>query len=88
MRPDYTEWHAEKFHVPHHSCNEPDLVDGTPESPQEHCHKPRRTLMPPQEWELARCTTNQHEMKTDSLALASEPCQVDIIHDNGLTSDR
>ena len=81
MRPDYPEWRAEKFHVPHHERNEPDLLDGTPESPQEHCHKTRRTLMSWKEWEIARCTTNQHEMKPKSLALTPEPCHVDIIHE-------
>ena len=80
MKPDYPEGRAEQFHVPHHSRNEPDLLDGILESPQEHCHKSRRTLMSPQEWEIAQCTTNQDEMKPDSLALDPEPCHVDIIH--------
>ena len=33
-----------------------DFLDGTSESPQEHCHKSRRTLMSPQECEIAWCT--------------------------------
>ena len=49
-----------------------DLIPGTPESPQEHCHKSRRTLMSPQECEIAQCTTNQIKMKTDSTSLAPE----------------
>ena len=44
-----------------------DLLDGTPESPQEHCHKSRRTLMSLQEVEIARCPPNQMEMKPDYL---------------------
>ena len=53
-----------------------DLLDGTPKSPQEHCHKPRRTLMSLLEHEIAQCTPNQLEMKPDFLALASEPSGV------------
>ena len=44
--------------------------------------------MSPQEWEIAQCTINQHEMKPDSLALAPEPCHVDIIHDKWLDFKR
>ena len=36
-----------------------DLLDGTPESPQEHCHKSRKTLMSPQEHEIAQYTPNE-----------------------------
>ena len=50
-----------------------DLLDGTSESPQEHFHMSRRTLMSLQEHEIAQCTPNQLEMKSDSLALAPEP---------------
>ena len=45
-----------------------DLLHGTPESPQEHPHKYRRTLMSPQEREIARCTANQLEMTPNSPA--------------------
>ena len=48
------------------------MLDGTPESPQEHPHKSRRTLMSPQECEIALCSPNQLEMKPDSPALAPE----------------
>ena len=58
-----------------------DLLDVTPESPQEHCHKYSRTLMLQQEQEIARCTTVQLEMKPDSPALAPELSHVHIIHD-------
>ena len=40
------------------------------ESPQQHCHKTRRTLMSPQECKIARCTENQIETRPISLALA------------------
>ena len=53
-----------------------DLLDGTPDSPQEHCHKSRRTVMSPQEWEITQCTPNQLEMKTDFPALAPEPSRI------------
>ena len=33
-----------------------DLFDGTPQSPQEHCHKSRRTLLSLQECKIAQCT--------------------------------
>ena len=53
-----------------------DLLDGTPESPHEHCHKSRRPLMSPQEHEIALCTTNQLKMKPNFSALAPEPSRV------------
>ena len=40
-----------------------DLLLGTPESPQGHCHKSRRTLMSLQEREITRCTIYQIKMK-------------------------
>ena len=53
-----------------------DLLDGTKESLQEHCHKSRRTLMSTPECEIAWCTPNQIEMKADSPALALEPSRI------------
>ena len=47
-----------------------DLIDWTPESPQQHCHKTRRKLISPQECKIAPCTQNQIEMRPISLALA------------------
>ena len=63
-----------------------DLLHGTPESPQQHCHKSRRTLMSPQECKIPRCTTNQLEMNPDSPALAPEqsPCSTSYMT-SGLT---
>ena len=52
------------------------LLDGTTESLAEIPHKSRRTLMSPQECEIARCSPNQLEMMNNSLALASEQCHV------------
>ena len=53
-----------------------DLHDGTPESPQEHCHKFGRTAMSPQEREIVQCARNQHKIMTDSPALAPEPSRI------------
>ena len=53
-----------------------DLLDGTPESPQEHCHKSRGTLRSLHQREIAPCTTNQLEMRPDSPALCGEHIQV------------
>ena len=52
------------------------MLDGTKESPPEIPHKSRRTLMSPQECEIAQCSPNQIEMMTNSPALASEHCPV------------
>ena len=52
------------------------MLHGTPETLEEHCHKSRRTLMSPQESEIAWCTPNQLEMKPASPALAPEPSHV------------
>ena len=58
-----------------------DLLDGTTESPPKVPHKSRRTLISPQDCEIARCRPNQLEMKTNSPSLASE--QVRIPHHTG-----
>ena len=47
-----------------------DLLDWTPESPQQHCHKTRRTLMSPQECKIAQCTQKQIKMRPISLSFA------------------
>ena len=52
------------------------MLDGTTESPPEIPQKSRRTLMSPQECEIAWCSPNQFEMTTNSPALASEQCPV------------
>ena len=46
------------------------LLVWTPDSPQEHCSKMKRTLMSTQECKIAWCTPNQIEMRPISLALA------------------
>ena len=46
-----------------------DLLDGTPESPQEKLHKSRMTLMSPNECEIVRCKPNQLEMMPDTPVL-------------------
>ena len=46
------------------------VLDGTPESPKDHCHKMRGTLLSPHECKIARCTPSQLEMKPISTSLA------------------
>ena len=53
-----------------------DLLDGTKESPPEVPNKSIRTLISPQESQIARCNPNQLEMTTNSPALASEQCPI------------
>ena len=53
-----------------------DLLDGTTESLPEVPLKSRRTLMSPQQSQIARCSPNQLEMTTRSPALASEQCPI------------
>ena len=53
-----------------------DLLDGTKESPPEVPNKFRRTLMSPEECQIARCSPNQLEMTTIPPALASEQCPI------------
>ena len=48
------------------------MLVGTPESAQELHHKSGRTLMSPQEREIAWCSPNELEMMPDSPALAPE----------------
>ena len=72
MRPDSPALHAEQCLVPNQLVRILDLLDRTTERPPEIPHKSRRTLMKPQECEIAWCSQNQLEMKTISSALASE----------------
>ena len=50
------------------------MLDGTKKSPPEVPNKSRRTLMSPQECQIARYSPNQLEMTTNPPALASEQC--------------
>ena len=52
------------------------MLDGTTVSPPDVPHKSRRTLMSPQECQIAQCSPNQIEMMTNSPALASEQCPI------------
>ena len=52
------------------------LLDRTKESLPEVPNKARRTLMSPQECQIAQCSPNQVEMMTDPPALASEQCPI------------
>ena len=46
-----------------------DLLDGNPESPQEHSHKSKITLMSPKECEFFPCIPSQLEIMSDSPVL-------------------
>ena len=48
------------------------MLDGTPDSSQEHPHKSRRKLMPQPESEIARDSPNHFEITPNSPALAPE----------------
>ena len=76
IRPNSPALCAEQFPAPNQTCKEPWLLDGTPESPQEHPHKSRRTLMSPQKCEIARCSLNQLEMMPESPAFSPEQSPV------------
>ena len=52
------------------------MLDGTKESPTDVPNKCRRTLMSPQECQIAQCSLNQLEMTTNSPALDSEQCRI------------
>ena len=52
------------------------MLDGTKERPPEVPNNSRRTLMSTQECQIARCSPNQLEMKTNPPALASEQCPI------------
>ena len=52
------------------------MLDGTPESPQEHPHKSRMTLMSPKECEIFQCIPNQREMTPDFPVLDLEQSPV------------
>ena len=52
------------------------MLDGTKESQPEVPNKTRKTLMSPQECQIARSSPNQLEMTTNPPALASEQCPI------------
>ena len=72
MRPESPALRAEQCLVPKQTGRSLDLLDGPTESPPELPHKSRRTLMSPQECEIARGSPNQLEIKPESFALAPE----------------
>ena len=53
-----------------------DLLDGTKVSPPEVPNKSRRTLMSPQECQIARCSPKQREMTANHATLDSEKCPI------------
>ena len=72
MRPDLPALRAYPFLFPIKQLGSLDLLDGNTESPPEIPHKSRRTLMSPQESDIARGSPNQLEIKPNSPALAPE----------------
>ena len=52
------------------------MLEGTKESPPEVPNKSGRTLMSPQECQIAWCSPNQLEMMTNPPAFASEQCPI------------
>ena len=76
MRPDTPARRAEQFLVPNQTRKDLDLLDGSVENPPEIPHKSRRTLMSPQECEIAQGSPNQIKMEPDSPALSPEPFPV------------
>ena len=73
MRPESPALHAEVFRVLNQTCKEPRFPWWTPENPQEHCHKTRRTLMSPPDCKIDFCTPNQLKMKRISPAFTPYP---------------
>ena len=63
MRPASPALHAEKFHVPIKHIRILDLLDGTREIPQEHCHKPTRRQMSPKECEIVQPKSTRDEAR-------------------------
>ena len=59
MRPDFPALCAEQFLVPNQTGKSVNLLDGTAKSPPEIPQKSRKTLMSPQECEIARGSPNQ-----------------------------
>ena len=84
MRPDSPALFAEQCLAPIKQVRSLDLLDGTTESQPEIAHKSRRTLMSPQEREIARCNPNQLEMMTNSLHWLQSNAPFRIIQDSWL----
>ena len=61
---------AEQSRFPIKHVRSLDFLDGTPESPEDHGHKTRATLLSPQGCKIAQCTPRQLEMKPISPSLA------------------
>ena len=65
-----------------------DLLDGTPESPEEHCQKSRGTLRSRQKRKIAPCTPNELKTNPDKLHWFQSHQAFPIPHGSGLTSFR
>ena len=72
MKPHSTALPAEKFLVPNQTWKEPWFAWWNYREYPKTPYKSRRTVMSPQECQLALCSPNQLEMMTDSPGLSSE----------------
>ena len=72
MRPDSSDLPAKQFRVLNQTRRSLDLLDVTLDSPPEHPHTSRRTLMTLQESEIARCITKELMITPDSPAFSPE----------------
>ena len=72
LRPESPALGAEQFRVPIKHVRSLNVLDGTPEHPQENCHKKRGKLLSPQECKIALCTSSQLKMKPIAPSLALE----------------
>ena len=61
------QWVQSNFMFPVEQVRSHNVLDGTPESPQDHYSKTRGTLLSPQECKIAQCTPSQLEMEPMSL---------------------
>ena len=76
MRPDSTALHAEQCLLPYQTGKETRFAAGTSEIPPEIPGTSRRTLMSPQECEIALGSPNQLEIKPNFPAFAPEQLPV------------
>ena len=74
LSPNPLQWLQNNSVFPMKHIRSLDLLVGTLDRPPVHPHTSRRTLMSPDECEIALCSPNHLEMTTNSPALASEQC--------------
>ena len=89
MRPDSHAFRAEQFQVQNQTRKDLKFLEGTPENPQEHCPKMRRTLMSPQECKIGLVypISNQDKANFPFIGFIAIPRSASNIS-SGLTSFR